>query len=101
MAVSESFPWNAFQVMKVDYRSYLQHLAICGTPRWLLQMHFEFELQTLMCMLPINLDYPTFYDLESEFFMSFYVNVFNEGKFNIFSIKKGAFNLLGLIKLLD
>ncbi len=72
MAISESFPWNPLQVMKVDYKSYLQHFAICDTRRWLFQMRFEFELQTLMCMLPIDLDYPTFYDLESEFF---YVNL--------------------------
>jgi hypothetical protein len=31
-------------------------------------MRFEFELETLMCMLPIDLYYPTFYDLENEFF---------------------------------
>lgn len=49
-------------------------------------MHFEYELQTVMCMLPINLDYPTFYDLESEFFMSFYVLKEN---LTFFQLKKG------------
>jgi hypothetical protein len=90
MAVSESFPWNAFQVMKVDYRSYLQHLAICGTPRWLLQMHFEFELQTLMCMLPIDLDYPIFYDLDCEFFYVILCQCFlMKENLTFFQLKKG------------
>jgi hypothetical protein len=32
-------------------------------------MHFIFELQTLnVCLLPNNLVYPTFYDLESDSF---------------------------------
>jgi len=68
MVVSESLPWNALEGMKVDHRSYLQHLATNGSQRKSLQMHFEFELQTLkMYLLPIDLVYPTFFDLESDF----------------------------------
>jgi hypothetical protein len=66
--IYESLPWNALEGMKVDHRSYLQHLATNGSPRKSLQMHFEFELQTLkMRLLPIDLVYPTFYDLENDF----------------------------------
>jgi len=68
MVVSENLPWNALEGKKVDHRSYLQHLATNRTPRKSLQMHFEFELQTLkMCVLPIDWVYPTFYDLKSDF----------------------------------
>lgn len=52
-------------------------------------MHFEFELQTLkMCLLPIDIIYPTFYDLESVSFDVTLCSVDNSfGKFMLcFSI---------------
>jgi hypothetical protein len=53
-------------------------------------MCFEFELQTLMCMLPIDLDYPIFYDLESEVFYVTLCQCFLfRNVFAFFQLKKG------------
>jgi len=69
MFVGKNLPWNALEEIRINHKSYLQQLASSSTPRQSLQMHFEFELQSLkMCLDPINLVYPTiYYDLESDY----------------------------------
>jgi hypothetical protein len=69
MFVGKNPPWNALEEIRINHKSYLQQLASSSTPRQSLQMHFEFELQSLkMCLDPINLVYPTiYYDLESDY----------------------------------
>jgi len=58
MFVSKSPPWNALEVVRINHKSYFQQLVSSGTPRQSLQMHFEFELQSLkMCLDPIDLVY--------------------------------------------
>jgi hypothetical protein len=72
MFVGKNFPWNALELVKINHKSYLQQLADSGTPRQSLQMYFEFELQSLkMCLDPIDLVYPTYYDSKRD---SSYVN---------------------------
>ncbi len=69
MFVGKSPPWNALEIIRINHKSYLQQLASSSTPRQSLQMHFEFELQSLkMCLDPIDLVYPTiYYDSESDY----------------------------------
>ncbi len=68
MFVSKNFPWNALEVVKINHKSYLQQLANNGTPKQSLQMYFEFELQSLkMCLDPIDLVYPTYYDSKRDY----------------------------------
>jgi hypothetical protein len=59
IVVGKSFPWNALEVVRINHRSYFQHLATNGTPRQSFQMCFElFELRYLkMCLDPIDLVY--------------------------------------------
>ncbi len=55
----ESVPWNALEVVKINHKSYLQHVATNHTPRQSLKMWFEGELQTLQkFMEPRNLVEP-------------------------------------------
>jgi hypothetical protein len=68
MFVGKNFPWNALEVIKINHKSYLQQLANGGTPKQSLQMYFEFELQSLkMCLDPIELVYPTYYDSKHDY----------------------------------
>jgi hypothetical protein len=69
MVIGEKFPWNTLQVLKVDHKSYLQHLVRNDISKRLFQMHFKFKFQTLkMCFLPIDLVYLTSYDSKNDSF---------------------------------
>jgi hypothetical protein len=60
LIVGESVPWNTLEVIKINHKSYLQHVAISCTPRQPLKMQFEGELWTLQkFMEPRDLIEPT------------------------------------------
>jgi hypothetical protein len=41
LIVGESIPWNALEVVKLNHKFYLQHVATNHTPKQSLQMRFE------------------------------------------------------------
>ncbi len=45
--MGEGVPSNTLEVVKINHKSYLQHVATSHTPRQSLKMQFEGELQTL------------------------------------------------------
>ncbi len=51
LTVGESVPWNALKVVRINHKSYLQHVATSHTPRQSLKMRFEGELQTLQKLM--------------------------------------------------
>jgi hypothetical protein len=58
--VGESGPWNALEVVKINHKSYLQHVTTDRTPRQSFKMQFEGELRTLhKFMEPQELVEPT------------------------------------------
>ncbi len=44
LIVGESVAWNALEVVRINHKSYFQHVAISHTPRQSLKMRFESEL---------------------------------------------------------
>jgi hypothetical protein len=60
LIVSESVPWNALEVVRINHTSYLQCVATSHTPRQSFKMWFEGEHQTLQkFMEPRDLFEPT------------------------------------------
>jgi hypothetical protein len=47
LIMGENVPWNALEVVRINHKSYLQHVTTSHTPRQSLKMRFEGELQTL------------------------------------------------------
>jgi hypothetical protein len=60
LIMGENVPWNALEVVRINHKSYLQHVATSHTPRQSLKMWFEGKLWTLQkFMEPQNLVEPT------------------------------------------
>jgi hypothetical protein len=51
LIVGESVLWNTLEVVKINHKSYFQHVATSHTPRQSLKMQFEGELWTLQKFL--------------------------------------------------
>jgi hypothetical protein len=47
LIVGESVPWNTLEVVKINHKSYFQHVTTSHTLRQSFEMRFEGELQTL------------------------------------------------------
>jgi hypothetical protein len=56
LIVGKNVPWNALEVVRINHKSYLQHVTTSHTPRQSLKMWFEGEFRTLQkFMEPRNL----------------------------------------------
>ncbi len=78
LIVGENVPWNALEVVKINHKSYLQHVTTSHTPRQSFKMRFEGELQTLQKFMELrNLVEPTpllsSFDYEDNMYSSTYI----------------------------
>ncbi len=60
LIVGKSVPWNTLEVVKINHKSYLQHVTTSHTPRQSFKMCFEGEFRTLQKFIePWDLVEPT------------------------------------------